>query len=57
MLGESISISLPRILKSARVIDNEITYNIKDADSIYNICSARFRLHKAFYNHKSGECP
>ncbi|KAH6890072.1 HD-domain/PDEase-like protein [Coprinopsis sp. MPI-PUGE-AT-0042] len=54
MLGESISISLPRILKSARVIDNEITYNIKDADSIYNICSARFRLHKAFYNHKSG---
>lgn len=55
MLGESISIALPLILKSARVIDNEITYNIKNADSIYNICSARFRLHKAFYNHKSAK--
>ncbi|EAU82497.2 metal-dependent phosphohydrolase [Coprinopsis cinerea okayama7 len=55
MLGEPMSISLTRILKSARVIKDEICYNIKDADSIYNICAARFRLHKVFYNHKSAK--
>lgn len=43
-----------RIIKSARVIDNQICYHIKDANQIYEICASRFKLHKMIYNHKTG---
>ncbi|TFK24225.1 HD-domain/PDEase-like protein [Coprinopsis marcescibilis] len=55
MLGEPISISLTRILNSARVVNGEISYNVKDAMSIQNIFQQRFALHKRFYNHKTAK--
>ncbi|PPR04920.1 hypothetical protein CVT24_007164 [Panaeolus cyanescens] len=54
-VGSPISISLDRIINSARVLDNQICYDIKDANHIYEICAARFKLHKIFYNHKSAK--
>lgn len=43
-----------RIIQSARVLDNQICYHIKDANQLYDICAMRFKLHKMVYNHKSG---
>ncbi|KAF5309226.1 hypothetical protein D9619_012739 [Psilocybe cf. subviscida] len=52
MMGEPIHFALERILKSARVRENQICYDIKDANTLYEICATRFKLHKLFYNHK-----
>lgn len=43
-----------RLIHSARVIENEICYDIKDANQIYELCYTRFSLHKRIYNHKTG---
>ena len=43
-----------RLIHSARVIDGEICYDIKDANSVYELCWSRFSLHKRIYNHKTG---
>ncbi|KAG7441654.1 HD-domain/PDEase-like protein [Guyanagaster necrorhizus] len=53
MIGEPIKINLTRLLKSARVIDGEICYDIKDANNIYEVYNTRFRLYKQIYNHKT----
>ncbi|RXW22620.1 hypothetical protein EST38_g3245 [Candolleomyces aberdarensis] len=53
MTGTSFSFEATRIVKSARVLDNQICYNIKDANQIYEICLRRFGLHKNIYNHKT----
>jgi len=50
-----ITESQPRIINSARVLDNQICYDIKDVNLIYNICETRFKLHKMVYNHKAGK--
>lgn len=42
------------IVNSARVIDQQICYDIKDANQLYEICATRFKLHKMIYNHKAG---
>ncbi|KAF8164734.1 hypothetical protein B0H34DRAFT_686383 [Crassisporium funariophilum] len=55
MVGEPIHLSLVRLVNSARVLDNQICYDIKDANHLYEICNARFKLHKIFYNHKSAK--
>jgi len=54
MIGEAFSFAARRVLKSARVINDQICYNIKDANQIYRICQQRFELHKHCYNHKTG---
>jgi HD superfamily phosphohydrolase len=46
--------SNPRLIKSARVIENQICYDIKDANQIYELCYTRFSFHKRIYNHKTG---
>ncbi|KAF9474925.1 HD-domain/PDEase-like protein [Pholiota conissans] len=53
MIGEPIHLSLARFVTSARVINNEICYAIKDANNIYEMGQTRFKLHKIFYNHKT----
>ncbi|VDB84659.1 unnamed protein product [Peniophora sp. CBMAI 1063] len=54
--GDSSNLSLNRVIQtSARVIDGEICYNIKDADQIYELCHTRFKLHKTIYNHKTAK--
>ncbi|KAJ8517378.1 hypothetical protein ONZ45_g5413 [Pleurotus djamor] len=55
MIGDQGNISLQRLIKSARVIDNQICYNIKDANQMFEICATRFRLHKNIYNHKTAK--
>ena len=42
------------IVNSARVIQQQICYDIKDANQLYEICATRFKLHKMIYNHKAG---
>lgn len=44
-----------RLLNSARVIGDEICFDIKDINNIYEIYNTRFRLHKTIYNHKTGQ--
>ncbi len=46
--------TVSRLLDSARVIDNQICYNIKDVENVYDIFHTRFNLHKKIYNHKTG---
>lgn len=48
---------MPRLIHSARVIDGQICYDIKDANSVYELCWTRFSLHKRIYNHKTGTLP
>ncbi|KAF8665672.1 hypothetical protein AX16_000125 [Volvariella volvacea WC 439] len=55
MYGDPISISIRRIIHSARVLDNQICYDIKDANALYEICATRFKLHKMIYNHKTAK--
>lgn len=43
-----------RLISSSRVIDNEITFDIKDATQVYEVYHTRFTLHKSIYNHKTG---
>ncbi|KIJ65697.1 hypothetical protein HYDPIDRAFT_110844 [Hydnomerulius pinastri MD-312] len=54
-IGERGNLSLSRLIHSARVIDNEICYDIKDANQIYELCYTRFSLHKRIYSHKTAK--
>ncbi|PFH47823.1 hypothetical protein AMATHDRAFT_6386 [Amanita thiersii Skay4041] len=55
MIGEPTRISLQRMIHSARVLNNQICYDIKDANQIYEICATRFKLHKIVYSHKAAK--
>ncbi|KAH7881867.1 hypothetical protein F5I97DRAFT_474016 [Phlebopus sp. FC_14] len=52
-VGDRGNLSLSRLVSSARVVDNKICYDIKDANQIYELCYMRFSLHKRIYNHKT----
>ncbi|KAF8485125.1 HD-domain/PDEase-like protein [Russula ochroleuca] len=52
-IGENQNLSLIRLINSARVIEDQICYHIKDANQIYELCYTRFSLHKRIYNHKT----
>ncbi|KAG6331004.1 hypothetical protein ID866_8084 [Astraeus odoratus] len=52
-VGDRGNLSISRLISSARVIDNKICYDIKDANQIYELCYTRFSLHKRVYNHKT----
>ncbi|EGO30167.1 hypothetical protein SERLADRAFT_358952 [Serpula lacrymans var. lacrymans S7.9] len=54
-IGEKGNLSLTRLIHSARVINNQICYGIKDAEQIYELCYTRFSLHKRIYNHKTAK--
>jgi hypothetical protein len=53
MLGDKGNLSLSRLIDSARVINEQICYEIKNADQIYELCHSRFSLHKRIYSHKT----
>ncbi|KAG6827134.1 hypothetical protein H0H92_013083 [Tricholoma furcatifolium] len=55
MIGDKMNIGSMRIVNSARVLDNQICYNLKDANLIYEICATRFKLHKMIYSHKAAK--
>jgi HD superfamily phosphohydrolase len=44
---------MTRLIHSARVIDGQICYDIKDANTVYELFYTRFSLHKNIYNHKT----
>ncbi|EPS95195.1 hypothetical protein FOMPIDRAFT_1025878 [Fomitopsis schrenkii] len=50
-----VNLSLTRLIHSARVINDEICYHIKDANQIYELCYTRFSLHKRVYGHKTAK--
>ncbi|KAH9931390.1 hypothetical protein B0H21DRAFT_96613 [Amylocystis lapponica] len=52
-IGQRVNLSLSRLIHSARVIDNQICYDIKDANQVYELCYTRFSLHKNIYSHKT----
>ncbi|KIM78005.1 hypothetical protein PILCRDRAFT_608246 [Piloderma croceum F 1598] len=54
-IGEKGNLSLTRLIHSARVIDNQLCYDIKDANQLYELCYTRFSLHKRIYNHKTAK--
>lgn len=54
-IDQNVNLSLTRLIHSARVIENEICYDIKDANQIYELCYTRFSLHKRIYNHKTAK--
>jgi len=54
-IGDHQNISLTRLINSARVIEDQICYDIKDANQIYELCYTRFSLHKRIYNHKTAK--
>ncbi|KAF7979517.1 hypothetical protein HWV62_42088 [Athelia sp. TMB] len=54
-VGDKGNLSLTRLINSARVIDNQICYDIKDANQLYELCYTRFSLHKRIYNHKTAK--
>ncbi|KAJ7636745.1 hypothetical protein FB45DRAFT_788822 [Roridomyces roridus] len=55
MMGEPSKISLRRLIKSARVIEDEICYTIKDVNQLHEMCYTRFKYHKMIYNHKTAK--
>lgn len=52
-VGEKRNIATARLIHSARVIDGQICYDIKDSNTVYELFSTRFSLHKNIYNHKT----
>ena len=54
-IGDKGNLSLSRLIHSARVIDNQICWDIKDANQLYELCHTRFSLHKRIYSHKTGK--
>ncbi|KAI0368467.1 HD-domain/PDEase-like protein [Pilatotrama ljubarskyi] len=54
-IDQKSNLSLTRLIYSSRVIDNEICYDIKDANQIFEICHTRMSLHKRIYTHKTAK--
>ncbi|KAI3605683.1 sam domain and hd domain-containing protein 1 [Moniliophthora roreri] len=55
LLGDPTKINVNRILQSARVIEDQICYHIKDLPQIKEIYRTRFKLHELYYNHKTAK--
>ena len=54
-IGDRGNLSLSHLIHSARVIDNQICWDIEDANQLYELCNTRFSLHKRIYNHQTSE--
>ncbi|KAJ1308850.1 hypothetical protein OPQ81_004538 [Rhizoctonia solani] len=54
-VGNKMNDVTSRLIRSARVIDNEICYADKDWYMVSQLFESRFALHKMIYNHKSGK--
>lgn len=52
-IGDHNNFSARRLIDSARVIDDQICFHIKDANSVYELCQLRFSNHKRIYSHKT----
>ncbi|TBU43954.1 HD-domain/PDEase-like protein [Dichomitus squalens] len=54
-IDQTSNLSLTRLIYSSRVIDDDICYDIKDANQVFELCHTRMSLHKRIYTHKTGE--
>ena len=54
-IDQKSNLSLTRLIYSSRVIGDEICYDIKDANQVFELCHTRMSLHKRIYTHKTGE--
>ncbi|KAI0829200.1 HD-domain/PDEase-like protein [Trametes gibbosa] len=54
-IDQKSNLSLTRLIYSSRVIDDEICYDIKDANQIFELCHTRMSLHKRIYTHKTAK--
>ncbi|KAJ4475018.1 HD-domain/PDEase-like protein [Lentinula aciculospora] len=52
-IGDSITLQINRLTKSARVIKGQICYQYKDLDKVLEVFQTRHKLHKNFYSHKT----
>ncbi|KIK56330.1 hypothetical protein GYMLUDRAFT_47095 [Collybiopsis luxurians FD-317 M1] len=52
-IGDPIKLQIPRLIKSARVIDDQILYEYKDLDKVFEVYQTRHKLHKTWYHHKT----
>ncbi|KAG8995501.1 hypothetical protein FRB94_009121 [Tulasnella sp. JGI-2019a] len=52
-VGETCALVASRLIEAARVIDDGIAYNWKDAQSVYELYYSRYSLHKRIYSHKT----
>ncbi|KAF8522437.1 hypothetical protein BU17DRAFT_64366 [Hysterangium stoloniferum] len=48
-------IDVDRLINSARVIEGEICYSEKNANTVYGLFQERFNLHKTLYQHKTAK--
>ncbi|KAJ3988712.1 HD-domain/PDEase-like protein [Lentinula detonsa] len=54
-IGDAIKLQISRLIKSARVIEDQICYEYKDLDKVLEVYQTRHKLHKNFYNHKTAK--
>lgn len=52
-LGKDISFDYKYLFNNAKIIDDEIAYNVKTSFTILSLFNSRYELHKSFYNHKT----
>ena len=50
-LGTSTHFQLNRLIKKARVINDQICFIDKDVSTLYNMFQARYNMHRFVYNH------
>ncbi|KAG8865395.1 hypothetical protein FRB96_000285 [Tulasnella sp. 330] len=54
-VGETCTLVASRLIEAARVIGDQIAYNWKDAQSVYELFYSRYSLHKRIYSHKTAK--
>ncbi|KAG9017660.1 hypothetical protein FRB90_000356, partial [Tulasnella sp. 427] len=54
-VGETCTLVASRLIHAARVIDDSICYDWKDAQSVYELFYSRYSLHKRVYSHKTAK--
>ncbi|KAF9474606.1 HD-domain PDEase-like protein [Pholiota conissans] len=53
MCSYAINLDTARLIESARVLDDQICYNVKDVNLVYGFFHTRFSMHNTVYNHKT----
>ena len=52
-VGLKFSFNFSRIIKDAKIINNQICYSLQCSEDIYHMFFIRYRLHRQIYNHKT----
>ena len=52
-LDKKVSFDYKYLFNNAKIIDDEIAYDVKTSFTIFSLFNMRYELHKNFYNHKT----